>query len=77
MIKAYTLIRVDCDYCDESYPSKKDVIHFQNEEAANKTVKENGWTMLGERHACPACAKIFREADKIISSMFENRADEN
>ncbi len=77
MIKKYTLIRVDCDYCDRSFPTKKDAIHFQNEEDANKTVLESGWTRMGEYYLCPTCSKGFREAELSVKAMFQNRTDEN
>ena len=57
MIKEFKLVRVDCDYCSEYYPSTKDPIHFQNKEDANKTVQENGWTITGIQHICSDCVK--------------------
>ena len=64
MIKEFKLIRIDCDGCGKFYPSTKEPIHFQDKEAANETVFENGWTIIGERHICHACAKEFQEADE-------------
>jgi hypothetical protein len=73
MIKEFKLIRVDCDCCGAYYPSTKDPVHFQDEDAANKTVFEEGWKLIGKSHYCPSCLKVCRDAGISVETMYAQK----